>query len=336
MKICPRDDFAYMKEEEIRPEKIFNKYLQLAESDVQKYFKIENRQAISCPACDSDGVQAFIKHGFNYQECPSCLTLFVSPRPSKEDFARYYEESDSAKYWASTFYKETAEARREKLWKPKANLIKEIVKQYATDNYRVIDIGGGFGIFAEEYEKISKSNVTVIEPGCALADECRDKGLEVVQNFLEGVEIDQLVSGSKAFVSFELFEHLHDPKIFLSHLIGLMESGDLFIFTTLSGTGVDIQALQENSKSVSPPHHINFFNPQSTKYLLEGQGFEVLKVSTPGKLDIDILYNNKDQIKDKFWRTFVIQSNDQEKEDMQTFIADSGFSSHMLVISRKP
>ena len=42
-----------------------------------------------------------------------------------------------------------------------------------------------------------------------------------------------------------------------------MSAGDLFIFITLSSTGVDIQGLWENSKSVSPPHHLNFFNPYS-------------------------------------------------------------------------
>ena len=32
---------------------------------------------------------------------------------------------------------------------------------------------------------------------------------------------------NKTFVSFELFEHLHDPKIFLEILNNLMNSGDI-------------------------------------------------------------------------------------------------------------
>ena len=111
--------------------------------------------------------------------------------------------------------------------------------------------------------------VTVIEPGMHLAKSCRDRGINVVEKFLEGVQTSDLPSGKKVFVSFELFEHLHSPEIFLKQLYRLMTSGDLFIFTTLSGTGIDIQGLWKDSKSVSPPHHLNFFNPFSVKVLTE-------------------------------------------------------------------
>ncbi len=325
-----------MKEEEIRPEKIFNKYLQLAKNDIKKYFKVAKREPITCPACDRSGEYAFTKNGFIYEECHECLTLFVSPRPDAESFFEFYEKSDSVNYWASTFYKETAEARRDKIWKPKAKMINDIIKQHGAMSYEIIDIGGGFGMFSQEYEKEFQEKVTVIEPGHALAAACREKGIVVIQNFLEDIKAEQLSSRPKIFVSFELFEHLHSPQNFLKNLLYLMKSGDLFVFTTLSGVGVDIQALQKHSKSVSPPHHINFFNPKSASILLKNTGFDVLDVRTPGKLDIDILTNNLNKIKDKFWHSFIVQSTEEEKENMQKFISDNGWSSHMLVVCKKP
>jgi hypothetical protein len=115
-----------------------------------------------------------------------------------------------------------------------------------------------------------------------------------------------------------------------------MNSGDLFIFTTLSGVGADIQALWENSKSVSPPHHLNFINPKAARILLESVGFNVLESCTPGKLDIDILCKEPALIKDRFWRTFAAQSTEQEKQSMQIYLADNGLSSHMLVVAQRP
>lgn len=324
-----------MKEEEIRPTKIFDEYLQLAEKDTQKYFGSVTRLPFSCPACGNNGGYSFNKHGFIYVECPVCQTLFVSPRPPSEAFSLYYLESESAKYWATTFYKETADARREKIWRPKALLVKSLVEQLGAEHQCLIDIGGGYGIFAEEYKIVSGKDVTIIEPGPALAQICRDKGLEVVQGFLEEIKQEQLGIGPKTFVSFELFEHLRDPEKFLQHLFSLMNAGDLFIFTTLSGVGVDIQALWEDSKSVSPPHHLNFFNPKSTQVLLKRMGFDVLHISTPGKLDIDILCNNQEYIKDRFWRTFAKQATEDEKLAMQSFVANQGLSSHMLVACQK-
>ena len=242
-----------LKEEEIRPQKIFDEYLRLAKEDAKTYFSEVERIVGGCPACGTQGKYAFDKFGFTYQVCPNCQTLFVNPRPSAVAFSKYYTESPSARYWASTFYKETAAARREKLWKPKARLIRDTLEQYAAAHHTLVDIGGGFGLFAEEIHLLCGQAPIVIEPGPDLAAACRQKSLPVVQKFLEAVVPADLPAGPKAFVSFELFEHLHDPATFLRQLNGLMASGDLFIFTTLSGTGVDIQALWEDSKSVSPP-----------------------------------------------------------------------------------
>lgn len=324
-----------MKEKEIRPQKIFDEYLRLAEKDIQKYFSTGVRDIVYCPACSFKGHYSFTKHGFVYEKCPSCQTLFVNPRPPVEAFSRYYKESESTKYWATTFYKVTAEARRKKLWRPKVRMILKLVRRLGMLQHTVVDIGGGYGIFAEEYKKISGKKVKVIEPSPNLAEICRDKGLEVMQGFLEDINLEQLGIDPKIYVSFELFEHLYDPEKFLCHLHELMDTRDLFIFTTLSGAGLDIQALWEDSKSVFPPHHLNFLNPKSARILLERIGFKVMQISTPGKLDIDILCSNQQHIKDRFWRTFAIQATEDEKNAMQKFLASSGLSSHMLIVCQK-
>lgn len=325
-----------MKEEEIRPRKIFDEYLGLAEQDIKTYFHAVERTAGSCPACESAADHVFDKHGFSYELCPYCQTLFVNPRPVVSAFIKYYTESASSKFWASTFYKETAEARREKLWKPKARLIVSILEEYGASTHDIVDVGGGFGLFAEEIRLLSGKAPVVIEPSPALATACRQKSLQVIEAFLEDIKPDVLPAGPKAFVSFELFEHLHDPSVFLCHMMELMRSGDLFIFTTLSGTGLDIQVLWEGSKSIMPPHHLNFFNPRSAEMLLERLGFEILSITTPGKLDIDILVNNREAIKDRFWHSFITTASNSVKLEWQDMISASGWSSHMMVVCRKP
>jgi hypothetical protein len=325
-----------MKEEDIRPKKIFDEYLRLAEADTHKYFGDVERAPCACPACDGPGQFAFSKHGFAYESCPACHTLFVSPRPVHEAFSRYYTDSESSKFWATTFYKETADARREKLWKPKARMVNDALARYGAANHSVIDIGGGFGLFALEMQALSGREVTVIEPGPHLAGACREKGLRVVQKFLEQVDDADLPGGGRAFVSFELFEHLHSPHAFLRRVYELMCSGDVFLMTTLSGTGVDIQALWADSKSVSPPHHLNFLNPTSVDVLMRRLGFELLEVTTPGKLDIDILVNNQAFIKDRFWKTFAASASEDQRAQWQALIAASGWSSHMMAACRKP
>lgn len=323
-----------MKENEIRPQEIFDEYLQLAEQDIATYFGDAYLVRLDCPACGEKGRFAFYKKGFHYEECPKCLTLFVNPRPEKGAFDRYYTDAPSTKYWATTFYKETESARREKLWKPKAFLIKEKIGKYSYGE-TIIDIGGGYGTFAEEIGKIACADIIVIEPSPYLARVCREKGLVVIEKFLEELSCDMVPEGAKSFVSFELFEHIYDPAAFLGALNGLMQKDDRFIFTTLSGMGIDIQVLWENSKSVSPPHHLNFFNPKSVQLLLKRMGFNVLEITTPGKLDISIMENNSALIKDRFWKNYLTTASEQEKERMQAFISENLLSSHMMIVCSK-
>lgn len=325
-----------MREEDIRPQSIFDEYLRLAAQDTDTYFSNVQRMDALCPACEVRGEPTFKKYGFDYEVCPDCLTLYVNPRPVAAAFAKYYTEAPSSKYWATTFYRETASARRENLWKPKAGIVAALLERTGVPSWTIVDVGGGYGLFAEEIRNLLVVEPVVIEPAPHLAAVCREKNLSVVEKFLEDVQPDDIPTGPRAFVSFELFEHLHDPARFLNHLNQLMESGDLFILTTLSGTGVDIQALWEDSKAVTPPHHLNFFNPYSIRVLLERCGFDPVDVSTPGKLDIDILLNNRYQIKDRFWRTLISRSSDTERQQWQDFISASGWSSHMMVVCRKP
>ena len=325
-----------MTEEEIRPQAIFHRYLELAARDTEVYFSQSELEIVACPACGATGEDVFTKHGFTYQECPDCRTLFVSPRPPNEDFSRFYQEAESVKYWATTFYKETAEARRVKLWQPKARLVYSFLESVGARDHNVVDIGGGYGIFAEEYQRLSGRAVTVVEPGPPLAAACRERGLSVIKRFLEELSSDDLPGGgNRAFVSFELFEHLHAPSEFLKSLHGLMVPGDWFIFTTLSGAGVDIRSLWNDSKSVFPPHHLNFLNPQSVSILLRAGGFDSVTVTTPGKLDMDIMFNNQHLIKDRSWQVVLQQSDARAREKWQQFISENNYSSHMMVSCRK-
>ena len=323
-----------MKEEESRPKKIFDEYLRLTALDTASYFSNVENQPILCPACGSQGNFQFEKLGFSYELCPVCDSLYVSPRPNSHSFSEYYTNSPSAKYWADVFYKETAVARKEKIWKPKVSLICDILAKFNCNSHTLIDVGGGYGIFAQLVQETTGKKCIVVEPNPYLAKHCRDQSLAVVEKFLENIDEADLPQTSRVFVSFELFEHLHDPNLFLQNLKSLMGKDDYFIFSTLSSTGVDIRTLWADSKSVSPPHHLNFFNPFSIKLLLKQVGMQCVEVTTPGRLDIDIMANNQYSINDRFWSSFIKHATDDQKTTLQKALADTGWSSHMMTVAK--
>lgn len=195
-------------------------------------------------------------------------------------------QSPSTQFWVNEFFKPVAEARRIKIFRPRAEYVAQ--KFGSEPEWVVGDIGAGFGLFLEELSKIrSSAKMVAIEPSEEMSEICRSKGFEVLPCTMENVrgwdeKFDLLTS-------FEFFEHLYDPAIFLQKARELLRPGGRLLMTTLNGKGFDIQVLWENSKSVSPPHHLNFFNPRSMKILLGKCGFTVEEISTPGILDWDIV-----------------------------------------------
>jgi len=323
-----------MKEKEIRPKKIFDKFLHLTSLDIKKYF-YKSKIKIKCIACGKKGKFSFNKESFSYYECQKCKTLFVNPRPKESLFENFYKESSSMQFLSTNLYKKTKEVRKNKIFKPRAKMVFKILKEKKIKNYNCIDIGGGTGIFATEIKKFTKKNAIVIEPSNFLAKVCKEKKLTVIQKFLEKVKKEDLPVKRKVFTCFELIEHLHDPSKFMKNLYKLMDKKDLLIFTTLSSYGADILALWDNSRAIIPPHHINFFNPESISILLKKNKFKIHSVTTPGKLDIDILESNKNLIKDRFWKAFIHSAGREDKLKMQSIITNSNFSSHMMLVCEK-
>ncbi len=326
-----------MKEEEIRKRDVFNKYLELSAQDVAVFFKDSSQyETINCPACESDNLEvSFQKNNFQYCTCQACDTLFVNPRPSLEQMNHFYSNSPSTNFWVNEFFKPVAEARREKMFLPRAEYIADFLKD--KKGMKVGDIGAGFGIFLEELKKIRPDfELIAIEPSVEMIKICQEKGLKVIPNLIE--EVKGFDNQFDVLVSFELFEHLHTPKFFVEKIHKLLKPEGYFIFTTLNGLGFDIQVLWERSKSVSPPHHLNFFNPWSVSKLFESQGFRVVEAATPGKLDWDIIESGflKENVQpDRFWQTLSKYGSEDSKKTFQSWISEQNFSSHMRIIVQK-
>jgi SAM-dependent methyltransferase len=328
-----------MKEADIRPAALFDRYLTLCREDAEHFFRPDEWEEIACPACGDDGERRFVKHGFEYRECPTCDTLFASPRPTPGALGRLYTESASARFWASDFYRQTEDARRELMFKPRAATVRAIAGAAGlAEPAAVVDIGSGYGVFCEEVSKqFPRARVCGIEPSPALAAVCRQKGFDVVPRFVEEVRRDDLPvgPGPVVFTSFELFEHLHGPRRFLEQCRSLLRPGDLLVLTTLSGTGFDIRVLWERAKAVFPPHHLNFFNPWSLERLARACGFSDVTVTTPGRLDVDIVRNTLDGGDEvRFLRTLFRHGDDPARADLQQWLQKHRFSSHMMMVAR--
>lgn len=325
-----------LKEQDIRKKGLFDKYLGLVEKDIKHYFDFKDFIDVNCPACNGTDLRPeFKKSGFKYVSCKRCSTLFINPRPLYKDLEKFYSNSQSMNFWANDFFKPVAEARRKKIFKPRAKYMDKILPK--KNDYIIGDIGAGFGLFLEELRKIRPGNHYVaIEPSMEMAGICKNKGLEVECLCLE--DIKEPCIKFDLLTAFELTEHLHDPGLFFKSARKILKKDGYLFLTTLNSKGFDIAILWEKSKIITPPHHLNFFNADSIKALLERSGFKILEVSTPGKLDWDIVEGaiNSDQADPgRFWKLLAEEGSERSKIELQKWISKNNFSSHMRVVAQK-
>jgi len=298
------------------------------------------RYDLPCPACESNDIQnSFNKNGFGYVLCNHCGTLYQSPRPSIEAFEKFYVDSPSSNYWAEVFFPQIAEARRNLIFKPRVDQISKYCDKKNIVHNTVMDVGAGYGIFLEEWRKQHPDNaVCAIEPGTKLAEVCREKKLDTLSALAEHAEV--WADKGDLTTCFEVIEHVRSPLDFIKSLKKLTKPGGSVLISGLGVDGFDIQVLWEHSKSISPPHHINFMSVKGFEMLFEKAGFIDIDVLTPGKLDVEIVSKALDSsLKLTEINRFAVLLNRRgstTQNDFQKFLIKHRMSSHVWVFAKRP
>jgi len=329
-----------MKESDIRPQDLFNRYLELSRKDIGRFFSDQSKFVdVPCPACLSERHEPGMKKlGFRYLTCLDCSSLYLSPRPTVAMFDDYYQEAESVKFWGTDFFKATSEARRERMFKPRAQMVEQWAAKLGMDGSdSFADVGSGYGIFLEEISNLNRfGNVVGVEPAPNLAEICREKGFGISEKLVEEVQDGEIEASFAS--AFEVIEHPFDPAEFLNGVHRLLKPDGMFLFTTLTISGFDMQVLWEHSKSIYPPHHINLMSVSGIKTLVERSGFEIAELSTPGQLDVDIIRNivteNPEIELNRFAHHMAFGVSDEVRAAFQSFLQAQNLSSHIRVIAR--
>lgn len=324
-----------MKENEIRPRELFQKYLELSKADAIR-MPTDDFEQVACPGCLSGDAQLRLeKEGFSYKLCNQCGSLYCSPRPSLEQLEDFYKNSASSEFWARDFFPTVAEARREKIFRTKAERVVDILKKRNFQPKHVCDVGAGYGIFLEELQACVQSGnpataYYAIEPSPDLAAICRSRNFETLEATVEHAE-----AWSGRFdlvICSEVIEHVYSSDLFLQSILNLLRPGGMAILTGLGYEGLDILELQEHSNSISPPHHINFMSVAGFEQLFTRCGCRDVEVQTPGQLDVDILLNSDNC---PHWLEVLATRGEEALQDLQALLRKHRLSSHVWALGIK-
>lgn len=329
----------FSKEEEIRPKQLLDELVRLCRIDALNASKSGEFEEINCPACRCNSHDfAFSKNSFIYKSCGSCHSIFNSKRMTRNFYVEFYKRSLSSKYFSDKFYPAVEASRKEKLYPARAEMLSALLTSDANNQKVILDVGAGEA-FLFDLLRCHHPNYDfrVIEPNPRMAEKCRKKGYSVFEGYAEQQE--QWHAECDIILCFEVFEHLLDPGNFLNSLFRLLRPGGHLLITTLCSDGFDLKVLGSDSNMIAPPQHLNFFSIKGFKTFFKNHGFSEIQISTPGKLDVDIVINklmeNTPRMHNSLFN-FLSNLNEDQRHNFQNFLSNNNLSSHIWIEATKP
>jgi 2-polyprenyl-3-methyl-5-hydroxy-6-metoxy-1,4-benzoquinol methylase len=328
---------------QFRPKNLYDEVILAREKDGIDFYNQYHDQFFerNCPACASQNVRdEFIKYGFSHKVCTNCGTLFVSPCPSDGILKEYYNNFTAPKLWTNLLL--DANVERKKLqYQPRADYIISILKSLGHRKAVAVDLGAGSGAFAlclKESGFFSEVHTLDLSQDCVSV--CREHGLIASYG-----SVDDLTDGRFDLICMnDLVEHLCSPHTFLQSCWRALRFNGCLLIATPNGNGFDFIIQKEHTKNITPPEHLQYFNPNSIEKLLREVGFENIILSTPGILDVEIVkqyiykYNKNEMeypLSNNEWVSFLFNQDVTTLDNFQQFLSENKLSSHMVVVAQK-
>ena len=277
-----------MRETDIRPAELMDEQAKRFARDIEWLHGQASRFVrVGCPACESCDAEVWDSSTFTcWARCGRCATVYMNFRPTAEVLADYYRRSEQYAYWAEVIFPASEKARMAIAMQRAENLA-----AIAGDRHRLLDVGAGYGTFAEAADYYF--DVVALEPEPHLANCCADRGLAVIEAPFEEAGIPPV----DIITAFEVIEHLFSPRDFLHRCAETLPTDGLLCLTCPNVRGFEIEVLGAESKAVDP-EHLNLFHPASLAMLLNAAGFEVIESETPGRLDCELAGVRDDGLQD--------------------------------------
>jgi 2-polyprenyl-3-methyl-5-hydroxy-6-metoxy-1,4-benzoquinol methylase len=312
---------------------VADKFDELSIQDIERLlFQRSSFVDSGCPACHSlDVVHEFEYQSFGYRRCRVCEMLYISPAPTESAHLDYVVTSSAMAYWRDSMPEGMKKSRRP-MYQDRVEYSKHIFSKLGMSPKVSLEIGAGNGEFAEEL-----ADATTIEQIVLLEPQelnLRSNNIQIIKGGFEELECTRQLFD--VVFAWEVLEHILEPDNFLRLIRAVLEPGAPLILSTPNERSVETRELGTNSTNILFDH-VRLYNPLAIESLFKRNGFRVIEMSTPGKLDVERLVKMKARSPDYFSHNpalnFLLGQGDDVLESFQTFLQKSRQSSHMRVVA---
>jgi predicted dehydrogenase len=320
-----------LNEEHIRPEENYNKWLQLIEKDLHIFFPVKKRIEVACPGCLSSEVESeFVKLGFIYKWCKNCFSLYVSPRPSEDDIDEFYRYSKSMKFYGDRVFRLSLDTRYEYQIQPISKWLESLISQDATKTIDILDFMPKFYSAWAEHPKDSKRNIWMVDPVHLVKKPIPSKLIRFK---------DALKRQFDVITAFDVLDHRADPATTIKYFSKMCAKDGILLLTFNSSSGFEYQILGRDSHRLVPPTKFNLLTTEMMERLLLKNNFELINLSTPGMLDVDIVLKKLEEDNlvpiPRFISYILKKRGPSAMASLQKFLQTNNLSSFTVVAARK-
>lgn len=278
-------------------------------------------------------------------DCSNCGFAHINPVPGLKELyqiysSKYYEEEkplyikrdkEDGKWW-KTIYRDRVDL---------------LEKHAGTKSKKLLDIGSGPGNFLH-YAKSRGWQVLGIEPSISNLKFYKRNGIKVLNGFYEDFEPNTL-GHFDCVVMYEFLEHIQDPHGAIKFANKALKKNGVLNVTVPNDYNplqkVVLKKLILKPYWLAPPFHINYFNIDTIKWLLEKNKFKVIDIETDFPMEFFLLmgenYVGNDELgrlmhkKRKLLDMALSEHNNDLKKNIYSTFAKYNIGRNVTVTAKK-
>ena len=223
----------------------------------------KHKNCILCGSCSIEKIKNYEKH--HLVKCQSCKFVFCEPIPTSVELEKHYENYGRNDYLSPLTVKRYHE-------------ILDTFEPYRKTN-KLIDVGCGIGYFLEEAKKRGWE-VYGTEYTEEAIEICSNKGISMQKGVL--TPSNYHLESFDIITSFEVIEHINNPREELNNFYKLLRKGGLVYVTTPNFNSILRYRLKSEYNVICYPEHLSYYTPKTLNKVFIQSGFKTKKITTTG------------------------------------------------------
>ncbi len=251
----------------------------------QDNFENVHRKCLICKAPALLDMPRFSRH--HLCRCESCGFVFCRPVPTESELIAHYKSYGRNDYLSPVTVKryhellDTFEPLIGGKVVPNSSRAAGNKEGAASAHapFRVLDWGAGIGYFLDTARERGWE-VFGTEYTERAVEICREKGITMFQGPLAAVDMPE--ASFDLISSFEVIEHINNPREEIARIMYLLKPGGLFYCTTPNFNSLLRYYLKDAYNVITYPEHLSYYTPRTLHRLLSHAGLKRIYMKSTG------------------------------------------------------